>query len=306
MIHSPVVCAIILNWNGWQDTMRCHGSLKAQDYPSLRTLVVDNGSTDGSADRLEAAGIDWLRLSDNHGFAGGMNRGVQLAVEDGAQYVLMVNNDAVLAPDVVSKLIAGLERDPDAALAAPTIFHLDPPEKVWYAGGAFSPWTGTVMHWTRRRSETPMRVTFATGCCLLMRVEAFQALGGMNEDYFLYFEDVELCNRLTRQGYGLLYVPSAHVWHAVGASTGSQLQKAPDLDYYDVRNSLTFISRHLRGPSRLSALLFFWVIRLPRKLIRILVASKFPLDGLLAVALGLGAAMRGEGGPRHRPKAGAC
>jgi len=299
-MSAATVWAIVLNWNGWEDTLHCVASLQEQDYPALHVLIVDNGSTDGSPERLQEASPETalLCLPENLGFAGGMNRGIEAAMENGAAFVLLMNNDATLASDAVSRLVA--EVTDTVAMAVPTIRYADPRNEAWYAGGALSPWTGTAHHWHVPRTEAPHEVSFATGCCMLIRAEILARVGLLNERYFLYFEDLEFCHRLRAQGHRILYVPEALAWHAVGASTGSQRHKAPALDYYDVRNGFFYMTEQLRGLQLLSALAYFWVARLPRKVVRILLNSPRKAESLRAVLQGLWHAFRRQGGAMPR------
>lgn len=286
MTHSPAVCAIVLNWNGWKDTLRCVESLRHQDYDKLDVLVVDNGSRDASLAQFKGAGIRVLALPENLGFAGGMNRGIELALSQGVDYVLLLNNDAYLERSAVSLLVSALEARSSAGMAAPTIYYHARPDQAWYAGGSLSRWTGTAKHGTSPGFE-PREVTFATGCCLLIRRQALSSVGLLNERYFLYFEDVEFCDRLLAQGLSIVYVPQAKAWHDVGGSTGSQLQKAPPLDYFDTRNGLWFIRERLHGFHRWNALLYFALLRLPRKVLRILLSSPTRRQSLSALYRGL-------------------
>ncbi|MBO9542044.1 glycosyltransferase family 2 protein [bacterium] len=300
MPSQPSLWIIILNWRGAADTIRCLTSAFAQDYPHLSVLVVDNGSGDDSAALIRAAhpDVSLLELPTNLGFAGGMNRGCEYAMERGADLLLLLNNDATLAQDAVSCLVEAMIERPDAGMVTPCIYHQDEPQKPWYAGGRLSRWTGTAKHETTPTDQAVRPVSFATGCCLLLQSALYHRIGGLNERYFLYFEDVEYCTRVLAAGYAIYYVPTAHAWHAVGASTNSQREKAPALDYYDVRNGLFYIFEHLRGLEWLTACLFFWLVRMPRKFVRSLLKSKQPAQNLLAILSGIRDGFRAHGGAR--------
>lgn len=294
------VWAIVLNWNGEAATRRCVASLMAQDQPGLKVLVVDNGSTDGSAARLAGLpGTELLALDANLGFGGGMNRGAAHAISHGAAYVLLVNNDAVLAPDCVRRLV-------DAAfpIAAPTIVEGLPPaeEPLWYAGGSVSPWTGEPHHETDppRAGAAPRGVTFASGCVLLVDAAAWRMLGGLDEAFFLYHEDVDFCLRAARAGLPIGWAPAARAWHEGGASTGSQATKAPALDYYDARNGLR-VARTRLGLLARPVALYWWVnVRLPRKLARIALLAPDRGASLRAALRGAWDGILGRTGPAPR------
>ena len=298
---APPVFAIVLNWRGEAATRRCVASLKAQDHPGLRVLIVDNGSGDGEAKRLQAVG-EVLALDCNLGFAGGMNRGAAVALGRGAAYVLLVNNDAVLAPGCVSRLVAA-----GFPLAAPTIAQGLPPAAqpgpptgpLWYAGGSVSPWTGEARHHTAPPppGAPPRAVSFASGCCLLVDAAAWRVLGGLDEGYFLYHEDVDLCLGAAREGLAIGWVPEALAWHEGGASTGSQGHKSPALDYYDARNGLQVVRKRL-GFGRRSLGFYHWaLVRVPRKLARIALTSPTKGASLRAALAGVRDGLLGRTGP---------
>lgn len=292
-MSAPSIWAVVLNWNGWQDTLRCIESLRRQTPVPPRILLVDNGSTDDSLKHFEplASAVDLLVLPENTGFAGGMNRGIEVALAGGATHVLIVNNDAEVEPKALSHLLEPLEAVPEAAMAVPTIFYREG-GGIWYAGGSLKRWAGVASHNHRPMSDEPQPVTFATGCCMLWRAESVRAVGGFREDFFLYFEDVDLSERLRVTGQRILYVPTAKVWHAVGASAGSERDKMPAQDYYDTRNGLVFILERLTGAVRLGALLYFFAVRMPRKLLRIVLRARTPGASLKAVMRGVRDASR--------------
>ncbi len=292
---SPSVFAVVLNWNGEAATRRCVASLQAQDYPNLRVLVVDNGSADGSGERLQAV-AEVLRLPANLGYGGGMNQGCAQAIAERAAYLLLVNNDAVLQADCVSRLV-------EAAfpIAAPTIVHGLPPNAgpLWYAGGAVSPWTGEPHHDTDppARGAAPRAVTFASGCCLLVDAAAWRMLAGFDAGYFLYHEDVDFCLRAARARLPIGWVPAARAWHEGGASTQSQAAKAPALDYYDARNGLRVVRTRLGLLARPFALYWWLNVRMPRKLARIALTAPQKGASLRAALRGAWDGLLGRTGP---------
>src|SRR5437016_5501739 len=135
---SPVVYVIVLNWNGWRDTVRCLASLRASSYANVHVVVVDNGSTDGSpqhlARLLQAPWGELVRASHNLGFTGGANLGLRLALERGADYALLLNNDATVVPDCITKLVEAAEHDPEVGFAGPKVVWAEEPGRIWSAG----------------------------------------------------------------------------------------------------------------------------------------------------------------------------
>ena len=226
---TQTIVAIVLNWNGESDTAACLDSLLVQEGVALEVLLVDNDSTDGSGARLHLRypGVQYLQTGANLGYAGGNNRGLAWAMERGAEWVLVCNNDTVADPQCLRLLMAAAETDERIAALAPLIVRFDAPDRVWFAGGTFSVARGagrhdhegsTVADVERRIGpEQWQSCTFLTGCCLLIRVRALEAVGMFREDFFAYVEDVELSLRLTRSGWRLGWVPRARLAHRVPA-----------------------------------------------------------------------------------------
>lgn len=221
----PVVHAVTLNWNKYEDTVACVRSLQKSEYPLARILVLDNGSTDGSGDRLErelrGPGVEVLRHRENEGFARGMNACLRDAVARGADLVFSVNNDTEIDPRCVGLLVEALDADPGAGVAGPTILFHDRPEKVWHGGGFFSYWRaglsvpGKGRHATELE-EHPERVTFLTGCAILVARRVLDRVGYLDPAFYFYVEDVDFDLRVREAGLHLVFVPRARVWHKIG------------------------------------------------------------------------------------------
>jgi len=230
MSKVPSIYAIVLNWNQEELTTACLNSLARSDYPRFKVIVVDNGSTHGSPDyfRREFPWVDVLTNERNLGFAGGNNVGIRYVLARGADLVWLLNNDTEVAPDCVLELARASMAHPEYALFAPKIYYYDPPQMLWYAGGEI-------------RLDRPMGVThigmgmiddgnfdheteisFVTGCAFLIRGEAINAIGLLDEDMFIYNEDMDWSIRAQRRGYRGLYVPDARLWHKVSQVYGTQ------------------------------------------------------------------------------------
>jgi len=245
----PVVGAVVLNWNRPEDTCLCVESLKASDYPLLRIVVVDNGSDVVQYERLRQAltGVEIIRSENNLGFGRGNNLGIWYLLEQGAAYVLLVNNDALVDPQMVGILVNAMESDPSIGAAGPIIYYMSEPEKVWFAGYRFR----DKLYVLRRglHLKPPIKpveyVDFISGCGMLLRREALEQVGGFSPEYFMYYEDLDLCVRIRKAGWKIACVTIAKMWHAVSASLGGI--ESPVKQYYQVRSSLIFYRRHTRG-----------------------------------------------------------
>ncbi len=231
---APHVVVVVLTWNGRELTLDCLRSLEAVTTPGVRVLVVDNASKDGTATAIrERYGdrVDLLVNEANLGFAGGNNAGVRRALDQGARFILLLNNDTTVAPDFIDHLLLPL-REPDAVgIAAPKIYFAQPPDRIWYAGGEIALWKGTARHIGIREADRgqydrPHDVDYASGCAFLARREVFERAGLLDDRYLAYFEDADWCMRARRAGFAVRYVPAAKVWHRISASTGGQVSGA--------------------------------------------------------------------------------
>jgi len=243
------VWAVVLNWNRPEDTDLCVESLQAGDYPALEILVVDNGSDAEKYEELlqRLEGVEVIRLESNLGFAAGNNAGAWHALERGADYVLLINNDTTVHPRMIGMLIEVMESDAAVGVAGPIIYYMDQPDKVWFAGYRI---TGKLYVLRRGlRLKLPLKpveeVDFVSGCGMLLRRETVEKVGMFSPEYFMYYEDLDLCLRVKQAGWKIACVTGARMWHKVSASSGGSA--SPMKQYHQVRSSLIFYRRYTRG-----------------------------------------------------------
>ncbi len=249
---APKVSIVILNWNGYDVTSECLISLSKIDYPNYEIVLVDNGSADGSPDRLAAEfpEVALIRNLKNLGFTGGNNVGIRRALEENADYVLLLNNDTVVAPNFLSELIRAGESDKRIGLLNPKILYFEPSNRIWYAGGSFNIWKGIASHRGNREVDRGLydsqeEVTFITGCAFLIKTELIRKIGPLDDTLFYTCEDTDWTIRSLNAGYRALYVPSSVVRHKESIDTKRNAGKA-FRDFYNVRNSLLLARRHAR------------------------------------------------------------
>jgi GT2 family glycosyltransferase len=241
--------AVVLNWNGGDDTLAALASLAG-----VETICVDNGSTDGS-DRLveeRFPDVELIRTGANLGFAGGNNVGIRRALERGADWVLLLNNDAVADAELPTALAAATFARPDAGVLACKVYFADPPDVLMYAGGRVNL---TLGYWGRQAGfgkrddgswDTLEDTDRATGAAMAVSSAAIAKAGLLDEALFLYAEDAEWCIRIRKAGFGVVYVPEAKAWHVGSAATGGLMSSASI--YYDTRNMIVVAERHRRLP----------------------------------------------------------
>ena len=242
--------AVVLNWNGREDTPRALASLRG-----IETICVDNGSTDGSDDDVEREfpEVELVRTGANLGFAGGSNAGIRRALERGADWVLLLNNDAVAGEGLADALARAAAARPDAGILACTIHAGLDGDALQYAGGSFN----AALGYSGRVSTDPADVRLrdvgrADGAALAISRAAVEAAGPLDESLFAYVEDVELSLRVRAAGFAVVLVPDARVWHRGSASTGGEVSTA-NL-YSDTRNTIAVCERHRPLPRGATAL----------------------------------------------------
>jgi GT2 family glycosyltransferase len=216
---TPRVAVIVLNWNGWRDTVACVESLRRQAVRPAWIVVVDNASTDDSREHLQALGADvtFLQSPANLGFAGGNNVGVRWALAHGADAVWLLNNDATADEQALASLVATQQRRPHAGAIGTRIYEMSRPSVLQcWGGGWINVWTGRAREFPQRVADE--RLDYITGCSLFLPRWALEQGGLLDEGFFMYFEDAELSLRYRALGFELAVADGAVVHHKGGAS----------------------------------------------------------------------------------------
>lgn len=261
-MNLPSVCAIVLNWKSADDTINCVSALATQSYPDCRVLVVDNGSHDGSVHRIRQAFPDLpvLGLDDNLGYAGGNNRGIEHALRQECAYVWLLNPDAVVAPDALAALVDAAAARPRAGVLGPKVYTREDPHRILSAGGVL--YDGCVAAHRgigvadAGQFDAIAEVDYVTGCAVLARREAIEAIGMLDESFFVYQEEVDWCKRARDAGFAVLYVPAARVWHP---DTRLRDEQSALITYYITRNTLRFARKHRVGGAAMARLVARYV-----------------------------------------------
>jgi GT2 family glycosyltransferase len=241
----PTVGIVVLNWNNFPDTLRCLDSLLLMNYEHFSIWVVDNHSENDSVSQIHRAHaaspplrpISVISLEKNLGYAAGNNNGIQAALEAGAQYIWILNNDTWVAPDSLTILVDFMRGHFEVAICGTSLLEAERPDIIQTLGGKLS-FVGTSNNLLPGRvwSSVPTKTVwpdYVVGASLLLRADFARQCGGFDSRYFLYCEDVDLSLQAQKLGFRVAVVPQARVWHKGGGST---LQHKPVMIYYEVRN----------------------------------------------------------------------
>lgn len=247
---AGTTAAVVVSWEGGEATRRCVESLRAQTTPPTPIVVVDNASSAAERDRLHAAfdgvpGVRLLLLDDNRQFAGGMNAGAEAALAAGAERLLLLNNDTVVAPDAVERLVAALAATPGAGIAGPRVLDVGADQRELSAGERHSvallcvPRT-LLRH--RAHGDAPYPVSGVMGCALLVSRACFEAVGGFSTEIAVYYEDVDFCIAAHARGFGAVIAPRAIVRH--DGMRGFLRGLTPWAAFLKARNPWLVVRRH--------------------------------------------------------------
>jgi GT2 family glycosyltransferase len=254
---TPRVSVVVVSFESRDDVDACLRSLAAHGGDAIEAIVVDNASTDGTADRVAAShpAVTLIREPENRGFGAACNRGAAAAR---APYVLFLNPDAEVTPGAIEALARVLDAEPDVAIVGPRTVNEDGTPQV-----SFGPALTPLAEWRQRRlvrgvkrrdpkalrraeeqAATPSEPDWVSGSCLLVRRHVFAQLDGFDEGFFLYEEDVDLCVRARATGWRVRFEPAAVVRHRLGRSM-EKLAPRARLEYH--RSHLRYYRKH-RGP----------------------------------------------------------
>lgn len=261
--ESPPVGVVIVNWNLKDSLRETIESFRKVNYPGLQILVSDNASTDGSQEmvRSEFPEVHLLTREKGLGYAKGASLGLEFFA-DKVKYIFSTTNDVEVDPQMIRRLVDYAELHPEAGVIGTKIFFFDRPNVIWHAGGRINPLHGHPRHigWERKdhpRYDHARECDYVTGCGFLLRSEALKKAGYFKEDLVFYAEDAELCYRIRENGYRIMFLPSARMWHKVETTLAKN--RAVQLQY-STRNSLYLIHRHRVGLYPLSLWIYLLLV----------------------------------------------
>lgn len=251
--HCPKVAIIVLNWNGWRDTLECLKSLQQLTYPHYQIIVVDNGSTDDSVERIREK-FPYLTLIEtgkNLGYAGGNNIGIKHALENGAKYMLIVNNDTeVVGPEFVDQMVDVMKSDSTIGILGPKVLNF----KGQIQGTIL--YIPTLSNCLResfrlrfgakksRDYRAAQSVDAVSGVCWFIRSDIINGVGLLDEDYFMYAEEQDYCYRVKKAGWEIMYYPVESVLHKKGSGDEADKKRMYRQYIFARRNLVLFLHKH--------------------------------------------------------------
>lgn len=251
-MSEEIVAVVILNWNGGDDILACLESVFRSTHTALAVVIVDNGSVDGSTQRIlrRYPEVHCISNARNLGFAKGSNQGMQWALQSGIQYTLLLNGDARLHATAIGELLAAAKSEENSVVASPRMYHgaaAQGRQRLWFVYGKASLWSGIFRNPAFDQEDTarwsePMDMEYASGCCMLIPTAIVQNTGMFDEAFFAYCEDIDLSLRIRAAGYRLRYVPSAHLWH--GSAEPKSRKRSVMYRYLSTRNNLWVVRKH--------------------------------------------------------------
>lgn len=264
----PSVALVVLHYTGLDDTRKCLNSIAEITTPQVRTIVVDNGSPENPSETLrrEFPWCDVIRNPVNGGWAGGNNVGIRHALDGGAEYVVLLNNDTTVSSLLVDRLLTAFVANPGYGILGPVIRFMDEPDTVMTDGVTFNSPRDCGFFQRKIVPEVTAAVPPVTdvdivnGCCMMIAAPVFEQIGVIDERFFLIHEESDFCLRALQSGFGCGVIGEALVWHKGSSSfarIGSRIQR-----YYDARNLHLLLRKHVGdhrgGRSRLKSWLEYW------------------------------------------------
>lgn len=245
--NNPLVYLLILNYRGYENTCECIQSISAIEYTNYCLLVIDNHSEDGSYEKLKKkfADIKIIQTEKNLGYAGGNNVGIEYALNQGAEYIAILNNDVCVEKNFLNVLIQEMEEHRNIAIAGPAVCEWNS-DIIQSAGAMVNLYNAEakLLYAGKKYLDMPKKkliCDYVSGACLIIRASLLNEIGKIPEMYFLFYEETDWCLQTARKGYEVCCIPSVRIWHKESASVGkiSNLKQ-----YYMDRNRVIFEKRN--------------------------------------------------------------
>ncbi|MEW6040899.1 MAG: glycosyltransferase family 2 protein [Elusimicrobiota bacterium] len=262
----PKVFIIVLNWNNIDDTLECLDSAINITYPNYEIVFIDNHSNDNPVQTItrKYPGIHIIENEENIGYAGGNNRGIEYSMKNNAEYVFLLNNDTTVDKECLNELVKVFGNDSHICAAGPMTYDYYQPGIAYVSGETINWWRGKPSYKRENKFEANdiINMSFLSGCAILVRSDVIKKVGMMDENYFLFYEDIDWCCRMRKAGFKVVSVPAAKIWHKESRTTGGTY--TPAGLYYGTRNRLYFMKKNATLP----VFIFFLIFVFPFSVIK--------------------------------------
>lgn len=282
MEHTKIYI-LLVNYNNYNDTIDCLNSLKEISYEDIHVLIVDNNSNNKSVDELRMYKENhWKHANKkltiicsekNLGFAGGNNIGIDFFLEkNDSEYIVLLNNDTIVTHNFLEPLVIEAQYNIGTYVVTGTIKHYPETTRYWYNGGKYFKLFSYVVHNKNKSSVTRQVVSFSSGCLMLIKKECLEKIGKLNEDYFMYYEDLDYCYRVNKAKKEIVIRRDSIIYHKIGASNNTALSNFSA--YWMARNRIKFILENLTFTNRLISIMGIFISRLPIFLYRFFLGQR--------------------------------
>ena len=242
----------MVNYNGLKDTIDCIHSIRQSDYDDYEIIVIDNNSKEDASSLSLYENVTYIHLKENVGFGVANNVAADIAINDGCDFILCLNNDTVIEKDTLRILV---ENTDERTITSGAIYYYTEPTELWYGGGEVSKYRGNFRH---KKYTVSREVSFISGCCMMFSAKCYEDIGLFDPAYFMYYEDSDFSLRALQYGYQLKYIYDAKIYHKVGRS----ISKENGLkDYYLTRNRLYILQKH-KSYFKWTAIIYFGITRI--------------------------------------------
>ena len=266
MRKNSKIYVILLNYNGSEDTIECVKSIVENEKKiEYEIVVVDNKSTDDSVSKLrQLSNITFIESNENGGFAKGNNIGIEYSIKQGAEYILLLNNDTVIEKNAISILEDCLDQHKDVGIIGSRIMYFENKNLINYCGGKLNWLKATTIHEGYKKEYIQQKenfkyTEFITGCCMLIRKEVIQKIGYLPEEYFMYYEDTDYCMKAQENGFKLAVCTDSVIYHKVSVSSGGE--NSPFSIKWGNRNRLIFMNKYKKYTKGMITKLVYYATR---------------------------------------------
>ncbi|MCM8709411.1 glycosyltransferase family 2 protein [Clostridium sp. SYSU_GA19001] len=239
---------ILVNYNNFTDTIQCVNSLKKLTNKNYEIVIVDNGSQNNSVEEIKKSlpNIKLIETGKNLGFAGANNVAIKYGLENNADFYLLLNNDTIVEPDFLDNMMEIFKNYSKVGIVGSKIMYYGNKKLIWYAGGKVNWLKFRVEHFglkeiDKGQYDNESEVDFITGCNMLIKKEVLENIGLLEEDYFMYYEDVDFCIKAMMKGYKLIYTPKAVIYHKVSVASGGE--DSAFAIKWNTRNKIIFMNK---------------------------------------------------------------